>query len=97
MNQGISIEDIREKITPVLKGQGVRRSGIFGSCARGEARADSDVDLLVDLPDAYTLLDVIHLKQQLEDVLDRGVDLVEYDAIKPSLRDIILSEQVEIL
>lgn len=97
MSQNITIDEIKGRVALLLRERGVKRSSVFGSCARGEAEAGSDVDLLVDLPDKYTLLDVIHLKQQLEDALGRGVDVVEYDAIKPSLRESILSEQVEIL
>lgn len=97
MSQNITINDIKGRVAPLLRDRGVKRSSVFGSCARGEAGADSDVDLLVDLPDTYTLLDVVQLKQELEDLLKRGVDLVEFDAIKPSLRESVLAEQVEIL
>jgi hypothetical protein len=88
---------IQIQILPILKAAGVRRAAIFGSLARGEATDESDVDLLVDLPDRASLLDLVGLKLDLEDKLGRKVDVVEYDALKPLLRDRILNEQITIL
>lgn len=72
---------------------GVRRLGLFGSVARGEGRADSDLDFLVELEhdgfDAY-----MNVKFFLEDLFQRPVDLVLADTIKPRLRDVILKEAV---
>ena len=68
--------------------------GVFGSVARGEARPDSDVDILVEL-DEQTFDRYMDLKIFIEDLLDRRVDLVQRDRIKPALRDQILSEVVD--
>ena len=68
---------------------GARRLGLFGSFARDEARADSDVDLLVDL-DRHQFDRYMDLKIFLEDLLGRRVDLVLSDRIKPALREDIL-------
>lgn len=91
------IEEIKEKILPVLKKYGVKRAGIFGSVVRGEAREDSDVDILVELPKDASLLDLVGLKIDLEEVLERKVDVLTYDSIYHLLREPILKEQVEIL
>ena len=93
----IAVADIREKILPVLRRHGVTRAGLFGSVARGEATPESDVDILVELDAEASLLDFIGVKLDLEDVLEQRVDLVQYDAIKPRLRDRILSEEVPLL
>lgn len=93
----IAVADIREKILPVLRRHGVTRAGLFGSVARGEATPESDVDILVELDAEASLLDFIGVKLDLEDVLRQRVDLVQYDAIKPRLRDRILSEEVPLL
>ena len=69
----------------------VRRIGLFGSCLRGEERADSDVDVLVEF-DQKTFDNYMGLKFFLEDHLDRRVDLVIADSIKPRLREAILQE-----
>jgi predicted nucleotidyltransferase len=89
----MTIQDISIKIIPVLKSEGVLKAALFGSVVRGEAGKRSDVDLLVELDDDKSLLDLVGLKLNLEEKLGRKVDIVEYAAIKPILRDIILNEQ----
>ncbi len=91
------IEVIKEKIRPILRQHGIKRAGLFGSYARGEMKADSDVDILVELEENISLLDFIGIKLELEDVLGKKVDLVEYNTIKPLLRERILSEEVAII
>ncbi len=81
-----------EREWPVLRERyRVRRIGLFGSCLRGEARADSDVDVLVEF-DEKTFDNYMGLKFFLEDRLGRSVDLVIAESIKPRLRENILGE-----
>ncbi len=91
------VEEIRHKILPILRRNGVKRAGIFGSVVRGEDREDSDIDILVDIESDMSLLDFVGLKLEIEQALGREVDLVEYGTIKPLLRERILGEQVAIL
>lgn len=91
------IEDVRDKIVNVLEKHGVKRAGLFGSIVRGEAVEGSDIDILVEVEEDISLLDFVGLKIEIEEVLNKKVDLVEYCAIKSSLRDRILKEQVVIL
>jgi hypothetical protein len=77
-----------------IRALGARRLGLFGSVARGEATAASDVDLLVDL-DSRTFDRYMDLKLYLEDLLGRRVDLVLADRIKSELRDRILAETID--
>lgn len=77
-----------------IRALGARRLGLFGSTARGEANAASDVDLLVEL-DRRTFDRYMDLKLYLEDLLGRRVDLVLADHLKPRLRDQILSETID--
>ena len=93
----IAVADIQERVLPVLRRHGIKRAGIFGSVARGEATPESDVDVLVELDRQASLLDFIGVKLDLEDALGRRVDLVEYAAVKPRLRDRILREEVPVL
>ena len=95
--QQLLLEQIKEKALPVLKNAGVTKSSLFGSYVRGEATENSDVDILIDFPKEKSLFDFIGLKLQLEEVLQKKVDLVEYNTIKPRLKQFILSEQVQIL
>lgn len=93
----IDLEQIKKKTIPVLKKAGVIRSSIFGSYVRGEQTANSDIDILIEMPESKSLLDFVELQLQLEDVLGIKVDLGEYQTIKPRLKDSILSNQVQIL
>ena len=91
------IEEIKRKILPILYRYGVKRVGLFGSCVRGEMREDSDIDILVEIEKDISLLDFVGLKLEIEEVLGHKVDLVEYNTIKPLLRERIFKEQVIIL
>ena len=93
----MSIEEIKKKILPILKKYGVNRAGIFGSVVRGEDSEESDVDILVEIENRMSLLDFVGLKLELEEVIGRKVDLGEYDAIKPIIKEQILKEEVSLL
>lgn len=93
----MTIEEIKEKAVPALKKAGVLKSAVFGSFARGEAGPESDVDLLVELPEKTTMFDLIELEDDLESALGKKVDLVTYRSIYHRLRDRILREQIPIL
>ena len=80
-----------------LEGLGVRSLALFGSVVRGEARPDSDVDILVKFSKPVGLFEFIRLKHRLEEILGRSVDLVTRAALKPQLRDRILEECVNAL
>ncbi len=95
--QQLTIDEIKEKAVPILKGAGVIRSSVFGSYVRGEAREDSDIDILVDFPKGLSLFDVADVKIKLEDAFGKKVDLVQYGTIKPRLKDYILSSHIQIL
>lgn len=95
MNQ--DIENLKKDIIPILKKAGVLHSAIFGSLARNETTAHSDIDLLVKLKKGVGLFGFIDLKNQLEEILCKKVDLVEYGALKPRLKNKILKEQILIL
>lgn len=73
----MSIEEIKEKISPILRAYGVKKASVFGSVSRGDDRPDSDVDLLVERgPEPMGIYKFIGLKYDLEDALGRDVDLV---------------------
>jgi uncharacterized protein len=72
----------------------VRELSLFGSAARGEMRAESDIDLLVEfLPDSEAdLFDHAGLMLDLAQLLRRKVDLVSKNGLKPLIRDSVLEE-----
>ena len=67
---------------------------MFGSFARGDNRDGSDLDLLVELETGRSLLDLIAIKQDLEDLLGVRVDVVTERSISPYFRDTVLKEAV---
>jgi predicted nucleotidyltransferase len=82
------------KHTDELHRQGVRRLGLFGSYARGDAREGSDIDFVVEF-DHITFDRYMDVRFLLEDLFQRKIDLVPIDRIKPLIRDRILSEVVD--
>lgn len=91
------LESIKKKALPILKKAGVIRSSVFGSVVRGEARKNSDIDMLVEFPKEKGLFEFADLQLKLEKALGKKVDLGEYAAIKSRLRESILNGQVQIL
>ena len=90
------LEDKREEILRIARGHGARRVRMFGSMARGEGEPGSDLDLLVELDPGRSLLDIIAIKQDLEDLLGCKVDVVTEAAISPYIRDQVLEEAVSL-
>jgi uncharacterized protein len=87
MNREIVISALRAHESE-LRAAGVVRLSLFGSTARGEARPDSDIDLLAAFDDArpLSLLDVIRIENQISDLLGHAVDLIEEGILKPRVR-----------
>lgn len=78
-----------------LEQLGIKSLALFGSSARGEARPGSDVDLLIEFSRPVGLFHFMEVKEFLEEILGRRVDLVTPDALKPQLREAILEEAVD--
>lgn len=92
-----NLEQIKRKALPILKEAGVTRSAIFGSYVRGEEAEESDIDILVELPEGKSLLDLVRLEKKLGEVLDKKVDLLTYNAVHPFLKDYIQKDLLQIL
>jgi uncharacterized protein len=71
-----------------LRARGIRRAAVFGSVARGDARPDSDIDILVEFEPGSegTIYDYIRLKEFVASLFDGPVDVIDRDALKPHLR-----------
>ena len=80
-----------------LRRRGVRHAAVFGSVARGQATAASDVDILVELDPAAPLglFEYARLKLDIAMLLDGRADVVNRATLKPLLRDRILNEAVD--
>ena len=70
--------------------------GLFGSAARGEATADSDIDLLVRFSQRKGLLDLVRIERELAETLGQKVDLLTEGALSPLLRKRILENVVDL-
>jgi hypothetical protein len=90
------LKDKREEILGIAARHGAQNIRVFGSIARGEAKPDSDLDILIELAPGRSLLDLIALKQDLEDLLGCQVDVVTKTAISPYIRQQVLSEAIPI-
>lgn len=91
------IEEKKTKIIEILKKYGVKRASLFGSAVRGEERRGSDIDILVEFEEGRSLLDLSGLKIELEELLERKVDVLTYKSLHPLLKNKILAEQEAIL
>jgi hypothetical protein len=96
MRREEAIAALRGHLPTIRRDFGVRRIALFGSTARGDAREDSDLDILVDFENDPTFLSFMGLKAFLEDHLGRKVDLVTPDALKPRMRPIVEREAVDV-
>lgn len=86
-----TLEEIRTKATPVFKKYGVKRARIFGSFARGEARQDSDVDLVVEFKQPLGF-EYFSMLEELEQNVGREVDIMTEESINKFFRPYIIPE-----
>jgi predicted nucleotidyltransferase len=84
----------REDIFRIAAVHGAVNVRVFGSAARGEAGPESDIDFLVEMAEGRTLLDLVGLWQDLEELLGCEVDVLTDRAVSPYLRDRIYAEAV---
>lgn len=82
----------RRRLLNAAEKHGVGHIRAFGSIARGEATAESDVDLLVDLKPGHTLLDLAAFRREAGEILDLPVDVATADMLKDRIRDEVLRQ-----
>src|SRR3972149_7654825 len=94
----MSVKEIlkSEKAHEMYKNSGIRYLGLFGSFAREDNTKDSDVDLLVDFKKTKTLLQEGGVIVQFQDLLNRDIDLVHLNFIKPNRKPYIMQDLVTI-
>jgi predicted nucleotidyltransferase len=91
------IEKYQQLILPVLKRYLIKRAALFGSFAKGDAGADSDIDLLIEPEHGFTMFNLLKLEEEISSLTKRKVDLIEYSALKSSIREEVLSSAISIL
>lgn len=95
--QSLKRDDVIELLNtykPSLKDFKVKSLLIFGSVARDEANAKSDVDLLVEFEQTVGLFTFVRLQRYLEEILGCKVDLGTPDSLKEDLREVALQEAI---
>jgi uncharacterized protein len=95
----LTLQQIKDIVADYFKDKPVKKVYLFGSYARGNAREDSDVDLLVEYDDSkkkLSLFDVLRLKIGLEERLERAVELVEEDVMYPGFREYVNNDKLHI-
>jgi predicted nucleotidyltransferase len=88
------LEAKRDAVLGLAARHGAKTVRVFGSAARGEARPDSDIDFLVEMEEGRSLLDLVALGQDLEELLGRKVEVVEPEGLHWYIRDRVLQESV---
>lgn len=83
---GGRVRRLRRQVLRLVAAHGGTGVGLFGSAARGDDRPDSDVDLLVDLPDDISLFEIGRLAEELQALLGARVDVVPERSVKPAVR-----------
>lgn len=90
------LEGRRQAILRLAREHGVTRVRVFGSMARGDAGAESSLDLLVDLEEGRTLLDLGALQMDRQDLLRRRVDALTEGALHPRMRERVPCEAISL-
>ncbi len=74
----------------------IRRAAVFGSYARGEATNESDVDLLIEA-DGLTMFDILRIEEELSQLTNKAFDVVEFKALKTSIRERVLTSKIDLI
>jgi len=88
------LQNKREDIRRIATKHGAYNLRVFGSVARGEARPDSDIDLLIEKGPTTSSWFPAGLVLELEEILGRRIEIVTEKALNPYLRDRVLSEAI---
>jgi predicted nucleotidyltransferase len=90
------VQNKRDDILRIATQYGASNVRVFGSVARGEAGPESDIDVLVHLEPGRSLLDIVAIKQELEELLGHKVDVLTEASISPYLRERILTDAIRL-
>ena len=91
-----TLKNKRDEILTIAKKYGAKNIRIFGSMARGEENLQSDLDIIVEMEKGSSLLDIIAIKQDIEELLGLNVDIVTEASISPYIREMVLKEAVNL-
>lgn len=92
----MTVNEIKEKIIPILEESGVGYAGVFGSTARGDNMEESDIDILISMQRPIGVYEFIALQYKLEEVLGKKVDLVTKNSINKYIKPYVEEDLVDI-
>ena len=81
-----NLQVITEKLSPILAKNRIISAAVFGSYARGEENEQSDIDILIETPRPFGLIQFIQLKQEMESAIQKKVDLVTPNSLNKFIR-----------
>lgn len=91
--RAVTADELSEKTKTIFEQYGVIRASVFGSCARGEMKRGSDIDIIVEFNEVKGLFVLVELKNRLEHKIGRKVDLVTEQGLKrSSIKDEVTAE-----
>jgi len=90
----VAIQEVREEIRRIASAHGAGNVRVFGSTGRGEQGTTSDLDLLVDMAEGRSLLDLIAMSNDLKESLGVEVEVVTEASLSPYIRDRVLDEAI---
>lgn len=93
---GALLVEKKRQVLEVVASQGCENVRVFGSLARGEDTPESDIDLLVDIPDDFSLFDLGGLQVDIQDLFDVHVDVIPARGLKGDIRSTALRDAVRL-
>lgn len=90
--EGMELQEIKRRATPIFEYYGISRASVFGSTSRGEGTEKSDIDILVKLGSKMDLVRYIQFRDALALSLGRDVDVVTESSVSPYLKPYIASD-----
>lgn len=90
--EAMNTQEIKYKVSPVLRKYGIRHAAVFGSAARGTSRPESDIDLLIRLGKPMGMFLYVRLLRELERALGRSVDVVTDSSVNKFVKPYIIPE-----
>ena len=89
------LRERRDEIIDAARARGASHVRVFGSVARGDATEASDVDFLVDLEPGRSLMDLGGLLMDLQELLERDVDVVTESGLRPRVAERVLADAID--
>jgi predicted nucleotidyltransferase len=96
MNRHDILKNKREEILDITNRYGAKNIRLFGSILREEIKEKNDIDFLVEMEKGRSLIDIIAIKQDLEDLFGCKVDVVTDFSLSPYIRDEVLRQAINL-